>query len=130
MFFVVKMRTIIHKRGGKFADDSDAGVGMRGPEADEDSRREELHRAGRDGRIQREHRAEIHVRLLHQRQPARGDRVGAWDEVTKWQGAQYLPVLCVLWWAGASAFLWSWLLPARRRRLCWAGSPICLWFWP
>ena len=83
MFFATKMRTIIHKRGGKFADNSDAGVGMRGPEADEDSRREELHRFGRDGRIQREHHPEIHVRLLYQRQPPRGNRVGAWDEVTK-----------------------------------------------
>lgn len=40
---------------------------MRGPEADEDSRREELHRFGREDRIQREHRPEIHVRLLYQR---------------------------------------------------------------
>lgn len=56
---------------------------MRGPEADEDSRREELHRFGREDRIQREHRPEIHVRLLYQRQPPRGNRAGAWDEVTK-----------------------------------------------
>lgn len=83
MFFMVKMRTIIHKRGGKFADNSYAGVGMRGPEADEDSRREELHRVGREDRIQREHRPEIHVRLLYQRQPPCGNRAGAWDEVTK-----------------------------------------------
>lgn len=67
----------------KNADNRYAGMGMRGPEADEDSRRKELHRFGREDRIQREHRPEIHVRLLYQRQPPRGNRAGAWDEVTK-----------------------------------------------